>query len=65
MGESSTSEGPTSTTTENNNDEIGEVQQLLKERGELLEVLGVAPGSKSDGVVRLVYENVATVCRHS
>ena len=41
-----------------NTDEQHEVQQLLEERGELLETLDVAPGRRADGIVRLVYENV-------
>jgi exonuclease III len=39
-------------------DEQNEVQQLLEERADLLEVIGIAPGQKPEGVVRLVYENV-------
>ena len=49
MGESFQSEGPTFTR---------EVWQLLEEKGGILEVLGVTPGLKSDGIVWLVYENV-------
>jgi hypothetical protein len=39
-------------------EEQQEVQQLLEERADLLEVLGVAPGQKAEGIVRVVYENV-------
>lgn len=35
-----------------------DVQQLLQEKGELLEVLGRAPGQKAEGVTRIVYENL-------
>jgi exonuclease III len=35
-----------------------EIQRLLEEKRELLEVLGIAPGQKADGVTRLVYENL-------
>ena len=38
--------------------ELKEVQQLLAEKECLLETIGVAPGKKLDGVVRIVYENV-------
>jgi hypothetical protein len=35
-----------------------ELQQLLEEKKELLEVLGIAPGQKGEGITRLVYENI-------
>jgi hypothetical protein len=35
-----------------------ELQQLLEEKRELLEVLGIAPGQKGEGVTRLIYENI-------
>ena len=38
--------------------EQAKVQQLLKEKSHLLEVTGVAPGKKAEGIVWLVYENV-------
>jgi hypothetical protein len=38
--------------------EMKEIQQLLAEKEGLLETIGIAPGKKVDGVMRLVYENV-------
>eukprot|EP00956_Cyclotella_meneghiniana_P027275 scaffold60862_cov41-Cyclotella_meneghiniana.AAC.5 len=38
--------------------EQSEIQQLLKEKAHLLEAIGIAPGRKADGIVRMVYENV-------
>jgi hypothetical protein len=35
-----------------------EIRQLLEDNRELMEVLGMAPGEKVDGTVRLLYENV-------
>jgi hypothetical protein len=38
--------------------EMEEIQQLLREKEGLLETIGVTPGKRAEGVVRVVYENV-------
>ena len=42
----------------NFNNDAQEIQQLLQDKAEFLEVIGDTPGSKSDGITRIAYENV-------
>ena len=35
-----------------------ELEEIIGSAGELLEVHGIAPGRKAEGVTRLIYENV-------